>query len=383
MFHPRVELRQHVAFKQADGWRRRGLLGDERSMNKSRFRGADLARCLPWLLALAGSVLGLWLVLRQGWREIFHLLLLAGWPLLWIVPLHVLPLALDASSWRILLAPRDRRPCAGVGFLLWVTVVREAVARLLPLASVGGELVGIRLVWGRGLDAAVVTASVVMQLLVSLVNQYLLAALGVMLMLSLSADAHLGRLILYGLLLTAPLPLAVWFLLHYGRLFERAQQLLRRLLGARVNALPALAGAAVDHEFRAYGARPRRLMAALLVELAGLCLGAAENWLALRLLGHGVSPLVALALEAALQAARHLFFMVPGSLGVQEGGLLLFGSVFGVPADLSIALSLAKRLREVALGLPALLSWQLWELRRLKRTKMPVATESSASRSLS
>lgn len=55
-------------------------------------------------------------------------------------------------------------------------------------------------------------------------------------------------------------------------------------------------------------------------------LGTLENWLALRLLGHPVSLVTALSLEAVTQAGRHLFFMVPAELGVQEASLLVLGA---------------------------------------------------------
>jgi hypothetical protein len=40
---------------------------------------------------------------------------------------------------------------------------------------------------------------------------------------------------------------------------------------------------------------------------------------------------------------------------VQEGGYLLLGPLAGLPPDAALALSLAKRTRELLLGLPGLL----------------------------
>ena len=40
-------------------------------------------------------------------------------------------------------------------------------------------------------------------------------------------------------------------------------------------------------------------------------------------------------------------------------------AALGLPADAAIALSLAKRVRELGYGIPALLSWQWTETRRL------------------
>ena len=59
-------------------------------------------------------------------------------------------------------------------------------------------------------------------------------------------------------------------------------------------------------------------------------------------------------------------FFVPGALGVQETGLIITSSLIGLPADAAIALSLAKRFREIAIGLPALASWQWVEIRHIR-----------------
>ena len=67
----------------------------------------------------------------------------------------------------------------------------------------------------------------------------------------------------------------------------------------------------------------------------------------------------AVALESLTQAIRHFIFVVPAGLGVQEAGLVGFGYLLGVGSDASIALSLAKRMREILFGVPALAYWQL------------------------
>lgn len=74
----------------------------------------------------------------------------------------------------------------------------------------------------------------------------------------------------------------------------------------------------------------------------------------------------ALILESLTQAVRHLAFVIPAGLGVQEASLVIFGYVLGVSSELALAVSMAKRMREVLCGLPSLLSWQWLEGRRLQ-----------------
>jgi uncharacterized membrane protein YbhN (UPF0104 family) len=65
--------------------------------------------------------------------------------------------------------------------------------------------------------------------------------------------------------------------------------------------------------------------------------------------------------------------MVPGALGALEGSYLLFGALFGLPADTALAISLSKRVRELALGLPGLLLWHWIEGHYLLRRSEPEA----------
>ena len=72
----------------------------------------------------------------------------------------------------------------------------------------------------------------------------------------------------------------------------------------------------------------------------------------------------ALVLESTAQAARALGFLVPGALGVQEGGYVVISAMLGVPADQALALSLLRRARELALGAVGLILWRMTRLTR-------------------
>jgi hypothetical protein len=54
--------------------------------------------------------------------------------------------------------------------------------------------------------------------------------------------------------------------------------------------------------------------------------------------------------------------VAPAGLGVQEAGLIGVGHALGLGSDVAMALSLAKRMREILFGLPALAAWQ-WTTR--------------------
>ena len=105
------------------------------------------------------------------------------------------------------------------------------------------------------------------------------------------------------------------------------------------------------------------------LRLSGWIVGTGEVWLALYFLGEPVSIKYALLLESLGQAIRAAAFLLPCALGVQEGGYLLLGGVLGLSPEVSLALSLTKRVREILLGTPGLILWQISEGRHLWRRR--------------
>jgi uncharacterized membrane protein YbhN (UPF0104 family) len=87
------------------------------------------------------------------------------------------------------------------------------------------------------------------------------------------------------------------------------------------------------------------------------------------MLGHPVDIGTAFLFESLGQAIRTGAFAVPGGLGIQEGGYVVVGSVLGIDPAVALALSLARRVRELLFGLPGLIVWQGTAIGRIFRKK--------------
>ena len=317
--------------------------------------------------AYIGGLLGLallvTLVVRADLSAMLHALDSGGWQLLWVVPYRALFFLLYAVGWLALLRPYDPAHRAGLAYVFWITTVREAVDRLLPVASVGGSVVGVRLLRWRGLAAAPVGATVIVEIVLTLVVVYVFTAVGLILLAGFSATDPQYRRLLLAFLLSLPVPAATVLLLHHGSAFGRLQRFLRPLVGENTMSDEA---ALLDQELRATLRRGWSLFTAGALQFGALISGSFEIWFALRLFGHPVGWGTAVILESMTQAVRHLAFVVPAGIGVQEAGLVLFGHALGIGSELALAVSMVKRMREVLCGLPALLSWQWLEGRRLQ-----------------
>ena len=291
-----------------------------------------------------------------------HTIAFAGWRLLWLVPYRLLFFLLYAIGWRWLLRPYDPHGRASFAYLYWVTTVREAIDRLLPVASVGGGVAGVRLLLWRGIGAAPASSSIVAEILLTVAALYTFTALGLLLLFGLTGAGAQYHRVLLVFLFGLPVPVALALLLRYGSLFNRLERFFAPLVGRSDLAEGANA---LDHELRATLSRGWTLLGAGVLQLAALISASFEVWYALRLCGHPVGAGSALILESMTQAMRHVAFFVPAGVGVQEAGLVLFGQALGISGELALTVSMAKRIREVLCGLPPLGSWWWMEARRL------------------
>jgi putative membrane protein len=313
-------------------------------------------------IALAlGLAVVITLIAREGVGTIVSLLARAGWILLLLVPFQALPLLLDVLGWRALIMARSRVPA-----LFLIASIRQAINRLLPVANVGGEIVGIRLLMQQGVDRMAATASVIVEVMLTLVAQFLFVGAGFLCLFTRSDNSRLMHGLVLGMSASLALLVLMTYLLRHGQVFFRIEAMVKRLLSRWLDGQRGLnQGALLDAKIRETFAAHGRIVRALCWQFAGLIVGCGETWLALRWLGAPVSFAGALVLESLAQAAKSVLFVVPAGLGVQEAGLIGVGHLFGLGADVALALSLAKRMREIVFGLPALVAWHWIEARKI------------------
>ena len=117
---------------------------------------------------------------------------------------------------------------------------------------------------------------------------------------------------------------------------------------------------ALDEIYRS----PLRVALSVALHFAGWIGSGLGVWLGLRLMGAHVDVAAVLAIESLVYATRSAAVLVPNALGVQEAAYALLGPLFGVGAELALAMSVLKRARDIVLGVPVLLLWHAAEGRR-------------------
>lgn len=308
--------------------------------------------------ALAGFALAAWLVARNDAAQVWTAFAAVGVLGLGLcTAIRAVILWLCALGWARLLRGAAAGPVFAIRF------IREAVNVLLPVATVGGEILGARLLTFRGVPAGLAGASTLADLLIQSVGQALFALAGLVLLVALAGHSPVTAAASWGLGIAALALLGFFLVQRLGGvgLVERGIAALARRAAGRDGGTGGIG--LQEGLSRIWADRPA-LRDAFLLHLLAWFLGTLEIWLAARFMGLDLSLAEALVIESLAQALRGAAFPVPGGLGVQEGGFVILGAFFGVAPEAALALSFVKRVPDIALGLPGLALWHRWEMRR-------------------
>jgi glycosyltransferase 2 family protein len=329
-------------------------------------------RTVTILLALAGLLLGTALVGYFGFAEVGHALLAVRWTgFLAIIALHLAGMALLGLCW-YLLSPRP----APLWAFVWGRLIRDSASEILPLSQLGGFVMGARAATLLGIGGAAATASTIVDVTLEVVGQLGYTALGLVLLVWLKPDDPLIGWTAFGVV--AGMVLVVGFILVQRHGLGHMESLVRRI-ARRWSKDPALEleQQPLNLEIHAIYGHPRALYLAGLLHWAVWVASSVEAWLALRLMGAPLSIGAVIVIESLLYAVRSVAFAVPNAVGVQEGAYIMLGAAFGLTPEVALALSLLKRARDLVIGVPALIAWQILESRRLLAGRPIAASPSS------
>src|SRR6201996_4524320 len=304
---------------------------------------------------VAGLVAAAYLIWAIGFGAVIGAIARAGIGGLAILCLYALVVFVVLAAAWIFLLPRPERHDAKDFYL--ARLVRDSIAEISPFSPVGGMVAAARLMILHGMNAGYAAASVAADATTEAMAQVAFLAFGIALGVAhfrhLASAGPLTEAMVATLLLAVPCIAALILVQKNGADF--AQRIAERFF-------PQVRGGTSfrDAIHDLYDA-PGRLAASAAFHLLAWIGSGGGTFIAFRLVGGQVSLTDALALEALLCTLRSIAAFVPAALGVQEAGYAMLAPLFGLPAEMGLAVSLLKRAREIVIGVPALIYWQAVE----------------------
>jgi glycosyltransferase 2 family protein len=304
---------------------------------------------------LLGAALLAWLVVSSDIASILADLSRIGPRLVVILAIEFAVDAFNTLGWWFTL-PGAKRGGA-YRWLFWVRSAGNALNEATPTASLGGEAAKIVLLRHRMPSATAAASLLVARLSQSSAKAIFIAAglAAVWSRLRLPREASLAlvsgfALVLIGIALFAAmqvrgLGMGTINALRHARIPARWIVLITGWLHG------------VDAHLRDfYRAQTSDLARSMGANFCGFACGTLQILLMMGWLGLPFDPAAALGIEAFSTLIGFLMFVVPGSLGVQEGGKVLIFAALGLPRSAAMAVGITFRLislTEIAMGLAA------------------------------
>jgi putative membrane protein len=308
----------------------------------------------------AGAAVLMWLLLRDRFGTIvtaMHGIGAAGFALM--IALHLLLILPLGAAWSML---ARGTPEAGLWRFVWGRLIRDSAGEVLPLSQLGGHVLGARAVQLCGVSGTFAAASTVVDLAVEFTARLPYMALGLGLLVWLKPDSELiWPCVIAGLIMTLMAVLLVASLIRGPAFLDRVAPRLAPRWASAAGGLPSRLRATIE----AILSRRGGLARAALLHASAWMLSALELWLPFRFMHAGLGLPEVIAIDGLVSGLRSFVFFIPGALGLQEGAYVVACGLFGVPPAVALAASLLRRGRDIAIAVPALMSWQVVEGRRV------------------
>ena len=311
------------------------------------------------IIAALGLALAFYLVMYVGLGAVFSAAVAVGWSGFAILCLYVsVPFLILGAAWYVLLPDS---PWSEVRIFVWARMVRDAATEVLPFSQLGGIVIGARAAILHGVSQPQSFASMMVDVTTEMLAQIAYISLGVAIFSARTPRTpftlSLTTGLIIGLVLAAAAGVGFLALQRYSQ--KMTARITTRIFPGAIAATSAVA-AALHAIYRS----PARVGVSVALHFAGWIASAIGAWIAFRLIGARVDLGAVLAIESLICATRSIAFMIPNALGVQEAAYAVLAPLFGVGAEIGLAVSLLKRARDIAVGVPVLLIWQAVEGQR-------------------
>jgi hypothetical protein len=185
-----------------------------------------------WLILAAGLgfALAIAIIAYQGFGAVAQAFAAVGFGVAVVVMLRAVELAGAGAGWWIVFPAAARCPLYAC---VWVRFIREAINALLPVAQIGGEIAGVRVMTFFGIAGGLAGATVLVDILMQAVTLLLFTIVGIGILATVVADRALIGSLLAGIVILG-LALAGFFAAQrFGgaRLFDRVLMALAAKLG--------------------------------------------------------------------------------------------------------------------------------------------------------
>ena len=307
-----------------------------------------------FLFFLIGIFLFKWVYEFFGSKESLELITENKSKLFFIILIHIPTLFFDAMAWKVFIKNENFS-------ILWsfiITWVSQASGKFIPIGTVSGEFIRIYLGTKKGLSFHESSSTVFADLVIATFSLFLISSFSFLVVLSNNViffqnDNSFYIVISLLILLSG----CVFFYFFIKRRLLKFFLNLKNPLNFKLKRNNIKLLLKIDYSLFKISSNKLNIFKATITRLLGWISGALEIYVFLMIINVEVSFVDVILIEAFTGLIRSVVFFIPAGLGIQELAFVIIGSHVGLSESVSFSMAIGRRIREIGVGLPAILTW--------------------------
>ena len=307
-----------------------------------------------FLFFLIGIFLFKWVYEFFGSKESLELITENKSKLFFIILIHIPTLFFDAMAWKVFIKNENFS-------ILWsfiITWVSQASGKFFPTGTVTGEFIRIYLGTKKGLSFHESSSTVFADLVIATFSLFLISSFSFLVVLSNNVIFFQNDNSFYIVIsLLILLGGCVFFYFFINRRLLRFFLNVKNPLNFKLKRNNIKLLLKVDYSLFKISSNKLNIFKATITRLLGWISGALEIYVFLMIINVEVSFVDVILIEAFTGLIRSVVFFIPAGLGIQELAFVIIGSHVGLSESVSFSMAIGRRIREIGVGLPAILTW--------------------------
>ncbi len=272
-----------------------------------------------------------------------------------LVIAHIPTLYFDSMTWVIL----SKNPKLSLTWSFVIVWISQATGKFFPTGNISGEFVRIYLAVKKGLSTAEATSTVFIDLVIATFSLFLIAIMSFIYFLFGSNEDLLIKHVIYlslSLLLIF-ISCVIFYLFISKRILKILIKKIPSFFSYKISPQKIFSIIRVDRALYQAIKKKNTLIKALAFRILGWLGGAFEIYVFLWIIGYDPNIIDVIVIESFSGIIRAVAFFIPAGIGVQELAFIIVGDFVGLNSETSFSIALGRRVREILVGLPAIISW--------------------------
>ena len=285
--------------------------------------------------------------------ESIKLILNAKYKIFYLVIAHIPTLYFDSLAWLILMV-KNKLSTKTAFIITWIS---QTSGKFIPSGNITGEFVRFYLARRSGQKFSDASSTVLMDLFIATFSLFIIGLAGlIFVVFSIKSNLILNQF-QYLILAFSLISLGTLFFIFLIRKRVISKFLISTKKFEFLNKKNIYNLMRLDISLNKLSHRKWRLFSAVVLRLIGWIAGAFEIYIFFWIIGVDAKVTDVIIIESVSAIIRSAAFFIPSAIGVQELAFVIVGELVGFSSIVSFSVALGRRLREIMVGIPAIIAW--------------------------